>query len=78
MNPHRDWDKISTLLHIAETSMKWPHLRHIHDAAMDELKEIKTKPEEKVKPEEEPVEHPVTEPLPRRPFGPETEKLGDK
>ena len=32
-----NWDKIEQLLGIAESSVKWPNLRPIHDAAMREL-----------------------------------------
>lgn len=43
-----DFDRVETLLSIAERSMKWPHLKHLHDAAMEELEA--TKPQEKPKP----------------------------
>ena len=42
-----DFDRVETLLSIAERSMKWPHLKHLHDAAMKELEA--TKPQEEVK-----------------------------
>jgi hypothetical protein len=32
-----DWDKLHKLLGIAEASLKWPKLKHIHEAAMKEL-----------------------------------------
>jgi hypothetical protein len=32
-----NWDRIEQLLKIAESSVKWPSLRPIHDAAMKEL-----------------------------------------
>lgn len=40
-----DWDKIEQLLGIAEKALKWPELKHIHDAAMDEVKRLTKKPD---------------------------------
>ena len=50
-----NWDKIEQLLKIAETSVKWPNLRPIHDAAMKELHDHAhpPKPEPKVEVEAE-------------------------
>lgn len=39
-----DFSKAGMLLHIAELSLKWPHLTWLHDAAMAEIERLKPIP----------------------------------
>ena len=52
---HYDWNKIATLLHIAEKTSGHPNLKAMRDQALAELEEM-CKPEEEPSPEPKPVD----------------------